>query len=166
MTSLDAFPAVHRFPAALLDFSSMPGHLFRRCKQKSTYVFTELCKKHGVTTIQYGVMKIAEIVPGMDQREVAAYAGLDAATTAGVVMRLERRGLLQRNAIKRRRSLTVTPAGKEILRKLEPLVLEAQKRILHPLTKREQHQLLKLISKCAGVSSHYYKPVRDRSRRW
>jgi DNA-binding MarR family transcriptional regulator len=166
MTLLETLAEVDRIPAGLLDFSSMPGHLFRRCRQKSTYVFTKLCKKHGITTIQYGVMKIAEIVPGVDQRDVAAYAGLDAATTAGVVMRLERRGLLQRDAIKRRRSLSVTVAGKEVLRKLDLLVLEAQRRILQPLTKREQLQLLKLLSKCAGVSTHYYKPARSRGRQW
>lgn len=151
----------------LLAFFGYPGHLIRRCKQKTTGIFTEVCKDFGVTPIQYAVLKLLQLRPGVDQAELAELAALDASTTGGVVQRLHQRGLIRRRTQGRRQTAALTPEGEALLAGIAPAVAVAQEHILHPLTPRERQQLLRLLSKMSGVSNQYYTvPATRRRRRW
>lgn len=148
----------------LLALHSLPGHLIRRCRQKSSFMFMECCADFDVTPIQYAVLKVVGSNPAIDQSELAARAALDASTTGQVVARLARRGLLFSRRQGQRRLATLTPAGRDLVARIGPAVTEAQVRTLQPLTQREQRQLLRLLSKMLGLTTPYHSAARPRHR--
>jgi predicted transcriptional regulator len=85
--------AKERVPTGLHD---MPGHYIRRLQQIAVAVFLQEVESFGVTPIQYAVLQAVREAPGSDQRSLAGMIGLDTSTMAGVVERLESRGLVQR----------------------------------------------------------------------
>jgi DNA-binding MarR family transcriptional regulator len=152
--------------ATLADFLSMPGYLIRRSKQISTGIFVETCKDYGITPIQFAVLTILRLRPGIDQTELGDIAALDPSTTGDVLQRLERRGLIQRQEQAQRRVCDLTGDGAALLGQVTPLVAAAQHRVLGELTARERAQLLRLLSKMNGVSNlHYTRPARRGRRR-
>ena len=73
---------------------------------------------------------------------------MDTSTIAGVIDRLERRGLLQRNASaadRRVRLLTLTNEGETLLGTVIPAMLKAQERILKPLPAGERDQFMRML---------------------
>lgn len=151
--------------ATLAAFLSMPGYLIRRSKQISTGIFAETCKDFGITPIQFAVLTILRLCPGLDQTELGEIAALDPSTAGDVIQRLERRGLLQRQGQGQRRICELAPDGAVLLGKVTPLVAAAQRRVFGDLTAREQAQLLRLLSKMNGVSNLHYKRAARRGRR-
>lgn len=51
----------------------------------------------GLTTTQVGVLSYLAEAPGMSQREIAAATGVDTATLAEMLRRLEQRGMVRRS---------------------------------------------------------------------
>jgi MarR family transcriptional regulator, temperature-dependent positive regulator of motility len=152
--------------ATLAAFLSMPGYLIRRSKQISTGIFAETCRDFGITPIQFAVLTILRLRPGVDQTELGDIAALDPSTAGDVIQRLERRSLLQRHEQGQRRVCDLTSGGAALLGQVTPLVAAAQHRVFGDLTAREQAQLLRLLSKMNGVSNlHYTRPARRGRRR-
>jgi DNA-binding MarR family transcriptional regulator len=143
----------------------MPGYLIRRCKQNSTSIFMAACKDTGITPIQFAALSILRFRAGIDQTELGELAGLDPSTIGDVIQRLQRRGLLRRNEQGHRRICHLTSAGTALLEHITPLVAQAQKLTLDPLTARERVQLLRLMSKMNGVTNQYYTAPAERRRR-
>jgi MarR family transcriptional regulator, lower aerobic nicotinate degradation pathway regulator len=155
----------HAMIDSLAAFLSMPGYLIRLSKQASTSVFTEACKDFGITPIQFATLTILRFKPGIDQTELSEIAALDPSTAGDVMQRLERRGLVQRHEQGQRRICDLTGEGAALLEQVTPRVTAAQQLVLGDLTKREQTQLLRLMSKMNGVSNLHYTPPRGGRRR-
>ena len=131
-----------------VDLDTLPGHHIRRLHQIAVAIFLQEAEAHGITPVQYAALQAVANTPGVDQRTLAGRIGLDTSTVAGVVDRLEARSLLQRNASpddKRVRLLTLTPAGTDLLRGVEPAMRQAQKRILSPLSKADQAEFMRML---------------------
>jgi DNA-binding MarR family transcriptional regulator len=65
-----------------------------------------------------------------------------------VIDRLEARGLMQRSASpedRRVRLLSLTRAGQDLLKAIEPDMLRAQERILAPLPARERSEFMRML---------------------
>lgn len=113
-----------------------PGHYIRRLQQIAVAIFLEETQLHGITPVQYAALCAAHRQPGLDQRSLASKIGLDTSTTGGVIDRLEKRGLIERQASptdRRVRLLQVSSAGEALLNDVIPAMLSAQQRILAPL---------------------------------
>jgi DNA-binding MarR family transcriptional regulator len=149
----------------LLTMYSMPGHLIRRAKQKTTLTFAPIVKRFNLTPIQYAVLKTTSICPAVDQAELGEIVGLDTSTTGQVVARLEQRGLVTRKAEGRRQRVEATPAAMDLLKELGPLLAEIQEEITSPLTLKERQQLLRLLSKMLGIANHHHQPPQRGRRR-
>ena len=137
-----------RSKRADLDLESLPGNYIRRLQQIAVAIFLQETEKHGVTPVQYAALHKVGITPGIDQRTLARSIGLDTSTVAGVIDRLEARGLMQRSASpedRRVRLLGLTPAGQELLEAIEPDMLKAQERILAPLPKAERSEFMRML---------------------
>ena len=83
-----------------------------------------------------------------DQRTLSGTIGFDTSTIAGVIDRLEARGLLLRNASpddKRVRLLTLTQQGGELLDAVIPGMLQAQVRMIAPLTEKQRAEFMKAL---------------------
>jgi DNA-binding MarR family transcriptional regulator len=137
----------------LLALYQLPGHLIRRSKQKSTAAFMEAFAEFDVTPIQFAVLRVLQIRPGLDRAELCELVGLDNSTIGGVIARLKSRKLLSHCTEGRRQLITSTPAATSLLARMSKFMPEVQEAILHPLTARERQQLIRLLSKLVGVNT-------------
>ncbi|MFM2052777.1 MAG: hypothetical protein RL456_814 [Pseudomonadota bacterium] len=131
-----------------LDLAGLPGHDIRRLHQIAVALFMQEMEGHGVTPVQYAALQAVQNQPGLDQRTLARTIGFDTSTIAGVVDRLEARGLMQRNASaqdRRVRLLTLTDAGRQLVAEAVPAMLRAQARILAPLPQADRAGFMAML---------------------
>lgn len=134
--------------AETLDLDDLPGHLIRRLQQIAVAIFLQETEASGLTPVQFAALQTVANQPGIDQRSLARAAGLDTSTIAGVIDRLEARGLLVRSVSpsdRRARLLTLTAEGQAVLRAVVPAMQRAQGRILAPLAAAEQQEFLRML---------------------
>lgn len=131
-----------------IDLDDLPGHHIRRLHQIAVAIFLQEAEGTGVTPVQFAALQMVSNRPGIDQRTLARAIGLDTSTVAGVVDRLEARGLLQRNASpddRRVRLLSATTEGAALLAEVVPAMQRAQERIVAPLPKAERSQFMRML---------------------
>lgn len=136
----------NRAGAAVLE--EQPGHFIRRLQQIAVAIFLEETQAHGITPVQYAALSVALRQPGLDQRTLAATIGFDTSTIGGVIDRLEKRGLIERQASptdRRVRLLHVTDAGAALVDEVIPAMLKAQQRILEPLPAADRPRFLSML---------------------
>jgi DNA-binding MarR family transcriptional regulator len=144
-TLVEQLAAVARFDDALshreaphhaaLDLR-VPGHLIRRAQQ----IHTELWADNVGTVLtgpQYAALYVVSRWPGINQRQLGELAALDKSTTADLVARLLRRGLLRRHqdpVDARSQVLEVTESARSTLTEVDPKVGTVQGALLEPLS--------------------------------
>lgn len=131
---------------------TMPGHLIRRLQQISVSIFAEGMKSEGIdlTSPQFAALTILDENPGIDQATLAGMIALDRPTIGGVIERLAGKGLVERKTSesdRRAKSLTLTSAGKAMVKRMRPLVVETQSKILDGLSDEEKEQFTILAKK-------------------
>ncbi len=134
--------------ASRVDLESLPGHHIRRLQQIAVAIFLQETASHGVTPVQYAALQTVGDTPGIDQRTLAGAIGFDTSTIAGVIDRLEARGLVVRNVSaddRRVRLLTLTDEGHTLLAALLPSMLRAQERMLAPLPKAQRAEFMRML---------------------
>jgi DNA-binding MarR family transcriptional regulator len=134
--------------AAHVDLETLPGHHIRRLHQIAVAVFLQETEAHGVTPVQYAALQSVSNTPGIDQRTLARGIGFDTSTIAGVIDRLEARGLVLRSASpddKRVRLLSLTDEGRALLAAVLPVMRRAQERMLAPLPKAERAEFMRML---------------------
>jgi DNA-binding MarR family transcriptional regulator len=134
--------------APVIDLDALPGHHIRRLQQIAVAIFLQETEASGITPVQYAALQAVTNQPGIDQRTLARSIGFDTSTIAGVVDRLEARGLMQRNTSpvdRRMRLLTVTATGAELLAEVQPGMLRAQQRMLAPLPEGEREAFMRML---------------------
>lgn len=131
-----------------IDLDELPGHYIRRLQQIAVAIFLQETDSLGVTPVQYAALQTVANAPGIDQGTLARTIGFDTSTIAGVVDRLEARGLVRRNSSpedRRVRQLTLTDEGLALLEQTVPAVRRAQSRMLDPLPKRERAEFMRML---------------------
>ncbi|MEY4712505.1 MAG: hypothetical protein RIS88_1955 [Pseudomonadota bacterium] len=131
-----------------LDPRALPGHLARRMQQLAVALFVEEVGDIGLTPVQYSALQTVCNQPGIDQKSLATTIGYDTSTIAGVVDRLEARGLLERQVSptdRRARQLVPTAEGTRTLAAVVPRMLRAQERLVEPLTVAERKEFMRLM---------------------
>jgi DNA-binding MarR family transcriptional regulator len=139
---------------SLDDLYDRPGFMIRRAHQIAVSVFVEQTAEMGVTTTQFGILYLLDRRPNVDQISVARLLGLDRSTVGMVVRTLEEAGLVARvvePADKRRRSLELTGAGRELLERLRGPAGQAIEHLLSPLEPDERAVFLRLLKKLTGA---------------
>lgn len=133
-----------------LEVETFPGHGIRRLQQLAVAMFTQATDAWGITPLQFAVLQKLVHLPGIDQRTLSVEVGFDKATIGGVIDRLEVRGLLQRQQTakdRRVRLLSLTADGEALLTSAGPAVLQAQQRMLDPLSEEEREIFAQLMRK-------------------
>ena len=146
--TLNTAPTMKRSAATSIDLQTLPGHYIRRLQQIAVAIFLQETQAQGVTPVQYATLQSVHNAPGIDQRTLAGTIGFDTSTIAGVIDRLEARGLLQRSASpadRRVRLLSLTSEGQALLAALVPSMLQAQQRMLAPLPKAERSEFMRML---------------------
>lgn len=142
--------------ASTVDLDALPGHQIRRLQQIAVGLFMEEAADFDLTPVQFAALARVTSQPGIDQRTLARAIGLDTSTIGGVIDRLERRALMQRNAApedRRVRRLTVTAEGARLLEQVQPRMLAAQQRILAPLSADEQRQFMAFLGRLVEANN-------------
>jgi len=134
----------------LADFplDALPGHYIRRLQQIAVAVFLEETAEFAITPVQFAALQAVRQQPGLDQRSLARTIGYDTSTIGGVVDRLEKRGLLQRQASasdRRVRQLILTPEGERVLTLIIAPMQRAQHRMLAPLPEDQRAEFLRML---------------------
>lgn len=136
-------------PASPPELDTLPGHLIRRLQQIAVGLFMEETAAHDLTPVQFAALATIARQPGEDQRTLARTIGFDTSTIGGVIDRLERRGLVQRNPApedRRVRRLTLTADGAALLQQVMPGMQRAQKRMLAPLPAAERAEFMRMLA--------------------
>lgn len=147
-----------------VDLQGLPGHYIRRLHQIAVAIFLQETEAHGVTPVQYAALQSVGDTPGIDQRTLARTIGLDTSTIAGVLDRLETRGLLSRSASpgdRRVRLLTLTHDGLALLGVLVPDMLRAQQRMLAPLPKGERAEFMRMLQALVTANNEMSRAPSD-----
>lgn len=131
-----------------VQLDAQPGHAIRRLHQISVGIFHQETEDLNITPVQYAILQTVRDLPSCDQRTLAGRIALDTSTTAGVVDRLEARGLLARRISpedRRVRLLTLTHAGELLLAQTLHGMERTQERILEPLDSEQKRQFMMLL---------------------
>ena len=131
---------------------TMPGHLIRRLQQISVSIFAEGMKAGGIdlTSPQFAALTVLDENPGIDQATLAGMIALDRPTIGGVVERLVGKGLVERKTSetdRRAKRLKLTKQGKDMVKRMRPLVVASQARILEGLSDVEKEQFTVIADK-------------------
>jgi DNA-binding MarR family transcriptional regulator len=135
-----------------------PGFLARQLHRVTAAIFAEETASFGLTGLQYGILNAIDLQPGMDQISVCATLGVDRSTLAGVVDRLEEKGLLKRSTgptDRRSNALNLTRAGKRILGEVEASATKAEARAFEALSPAEHRQFTQMLTKLVEHHARY-----------
>jgi DNA-binding MarR family transcriptional regulator len=146
-------PANARNPATLARLYARPGFLLRRAHQISAAVFEDACRGVGLTPAQFGVLTVLQAHPGMGQSSLSRALGFDKVTVLRVLRGLESRGLVTRAPApgnRRNVSVALTDAGELLLQQAQKPAEKAYRRLMAPLDKEQQDQLLGLLQLLTG----------------
>ncbi len=147
----------------------MPGHLIRRLQQIAVSIWLSETDASKIRPVQFAALSAIRAFPGMDQMELSRAIAFDRSTIQDVIIRLENRGLLRRDADandRRRRILFITEAGADVLDKMAEDNQRAQARILSPLSPEEQEVFMEMISRMVKLNNRFSRAplVRQRER--
>ena len=139
-------------PPALSRLYARPGFLLRRAHQITTAVFEDECRELGLTPAQFGVLTVLQAHPGLGQSSLARALGFDKVTVLRVLRGLQARGLVDRSAPEGRRSVSVklSAAGAAALAQAQKPAERAYRRLMAPLDRGQQDQLLALLQLLTG----------------
>lgn len=143
-----------------------PGFLARQLHRITAAIFDEETASFGLTGLQYGILTVVAVEPGIDQIGVCNTLGVDRSTLAGVVDRLEQKGLVARSpgADRRSNALHLTRAGTRILSEMEASAGKAERRAFDIFTAAEQAQFERMLARLVEHHARYAgMPKLDRS---
>lgn len=133
-----------------------PGYLIRRLHQIHVAMFIEQVADGQVTPIQFGLLSVLMMRPGIDQATIGEEMGLDPANVAEILKRLEDRGLVSRvvDPLNRRRKLCLTtPAGKKFVQRYQRDMQLSQQQLLEPLGPAERRIFLDLLARLVEANN-------------
>ena len=142
-----------KLPAPLTRLYARPGFLLRRAHQISAAVFEDECRELGLTPAQFGALTVLKTHPGLGQSSLARALGFDKVTVLRVLRGLESRGLVQRGPApgnKRNMCVSLTRRGADLLAQAQRPAERAYKRLLAPLDRDQQAQLIQLLQMLTG----------------
>ncbi len=157
----EAKPAVGSIDYDLLQ--SLLGYALRRTQLA---VFQHFAKSMGagagdakgddrVSPGEFGVLALVEANPGINQTSLANAVGADRSTMVPIIDRLERRGLVERQAKpgdRRAHALRLAKSGKERMGRFRATVLEHEGKIGSGLNAAERQLLLDLLRRLRRAS--------------
>ncbi|MFN3970091.1 MAG: MarR family winged helix-turn-helix transcriptional regulator [Gemmobacter sp.] len=124
------------------------GYILRRATQRHLAIFAQAIPE--VTTTQFAVLARLCAEGPMSQNRLGRSVALDAATVKGVVDRLRKQGLVDRQTDpedRRRLTVAVTGAGRALFDRRWSDALAVSDRSLEPLTPPERALFLALLAR-------------------
>jgi DNA-binding MarR family transcriptional regulator len=126
------------------------GYLVKRAHSMILDVMEPLFESHGFSFIQYVIL--ASLRDGMvvNPKDICTQYRHDSGALTRVIDQLAERGLLERvrrDRDRRKVELQLTPAGREVIESLIPMVVDKLNAALTDFTKAEVQEMLRLLIK-------------------
>jgi DNA-binding MarR family transcriptional regulator len=138
-----------------VDLSIAPTHLVRRVQQISHAIFAEEISEPDLTPAQFSLLVALHRSPGVNQITLSRLVGIDRSTIADVIRRLRDRGLVARardSRDARRNTVRLTHHGASIVERLSAEIGRVHERLLAPLERGEQADLIRLLTKIVAAN--------------
>lgn len=151
-------------PVNEIRLDELPGHYIRRLQQIAVAIFMQETIEFGITPVQFAALQTVADQPGLDQRTLARTIGFDTSTIAGVIDRLEARGLMNRRpapADRRVRLLSLSDQGQRLLNDVVPPMLRAQQRMLAPLPRAERDEFIRMLHVLVTANNEFSRAPSD-----
>lgn len=144
-------PAAEERP---IDFGPLKGHFpyyLRRLQKNFKTHFSASVGDLNVQARDVGALFAIGLNPGLTPSQLAPAIFLDAAQVTSMINEFTLKGWTERRVSStdgRSRTLHLTPAGKKLLARLEPMIGEIDQRFVEGiLTQQEESQLIALLAK-------------------
>lgn len=127
-----------------------PTWLLARAQARGHAAVSAAMERHGVRGYHFRVLAALDELGPTSQAEVGRLAELDRSDVTATVIELEAAGHVVRgadDADRRRVAISITPAGRRLLSKLDDALDQAQAELLAPLTATERASLVDLLHK-------------------
>lgn len=122
-----------------------PLHLLHRVSQCAGDLFQRELGESDLTPRQVAVLMTVAEDEGLSQTSIVDRTGIDRSTLADIVLRLKKKGWLQRRRSTedaRAYAVKLTDEGRSLLRKASPLVRKVDEQILAALPGRSAEQFI------------------------
>ena len=126
------------------------GQLFFRLWRASHTNTAAALDTIGLTPPLFAVLNYLQANEGAIQQEIGAAMGIDPSTMVSLIDELERGALAERRPRpqdRRAREITLTPKGRQTLKRARGLAAEVEDAVLQGLTETERRQLAGLLRK-------------------
>ena len=126
------------------------GYLVKRAHSMMLDVMEPLFEDHGFSFIQYVILALLRDGLAVNPKDICSQYRHDSGALTRVIDQLAERGLLERvrrDRDRRKVELKLTPAGRETIEGLIPLVVDKLNEALTDFTKAEVRELLRLLTK-------------------
>jgi DNA-binding MarR family transcriptional regulator len=123
------------------------GFLIRRAQQAHVAAWQREVSAE-ISSVQFGVLSVLARRPGASQRELCDELDLDRSTIADLVVRLQKRGLIDRERAdgdRRRNTLRLSSSGLIELDRLIPLVENVERALTDGLSVADRAELRRLL---------------------
>jgi DNA-binding MarR family transcriptional regulator len=123
------------------------GFLMRLASQRHASIFMSKMIG-GLTTTQFAALAKLHSIDTCSQNELGRLTSMDAPTIKGVVDRLSSRGLVEivvDPRDKRRRSISLSGGGRELIEKALPVAAQITKATLNPIPLKDQDKFLSML---------------------
>jgi DNA-binding MarR family transcriptional regulator len=148
-----------------------PIALARRLNQICTSVAAEAVSDTELSHYEFAVLVYLDRAhgePDLDQISLAARIGIDRNHVSLLVAQLEKKGFLKRSVNgndRRARLLRLTAKGEKFYRRVRPIGLRCQQRVLALLTPTERELLLDLLVRVVEGNRQLARPGAGRRKR-
>ena len=126
-----------------------------------TYYRTVKMQAYGLTSAQGDVIRAILHEPGITASELKRKLGLSQSTVAGILARLEHKGLVEKASVDedaRKMRLLPTSRGLELEAMLKETALETQQIIMEGMTEQEQKEFDRLL----GIALAHMSAIRTK----
>jgi DNA-binding MarR family transcriptional regulator len=153
MTAEHAAPAEHASPAGdrtPARLTSKPTWLISQAAMHGHRLLTDGLAPAGSRGYHYRLLAALEEFGPASQARLSGRAGVDRSDVVAALNDLAARGMVERTpdpADRRRNIVTITPAGRAHLRRLDRLLAGVQDELLAPLSPAERAQLVRLLTR-------------------
>ncbi len=126
------------------------GYLVKRAHSLMLDIMEPVIEQRGFSFIQYIVLSCLRDGIAVNPKDICSQYRHDSGALTRVIDQLAERGLLERvrrDKDRRKVELQLTPAGRETIESLIPLVVDKLNEVLTDFSKAEVQELLRLLAK-------------------
>jgi DNA-binding MarR family transcriptional regulator len=137
------------------------GYLVKRAHSLMLDIMEPVIEQRGFSFVQYVVMSALRDGIAMNPKVICTQFRHDSGALTRIIDQLAERGLLERvrrDRDRRKVELQLTPAGRETIESIIPLVVEKLNEVLTDFSKAEVQELLRLLVKLNTTLQEHIDP--------